>query len=118
MTKGEKGMSKTKTQRIAELNDICRTAFGIGGRLMLTEGITSLEDATRSAVLKKVMSFDSFTADNDPYGEHDFGSVDHDGQRYFWKIDYYNRTMDGGSEDPSDPGLTVRVLTIMLASEY
>lgn len=111
-------MSKTKKERIAELNDLCRTAFGIGGKLMLTEGIASLEDASRSAVLEKVMTFDAFTTDNNPHGERDFGAVDHDGSKVFWKIDYYNRTMDGGSEDPSDPAQTVRVLTIMLASEY
>jgi hypothetical protein len=67
---------------------------------------------------EKVETFDLFTQDNDPYGERDFGAFEHNGARIFWKIDYYDLTMTNGSEDPSDPKQTVRVLTIMLASEY
>lgn len=51
------------------------------------------------------------------YGERDFGAFDHAGERIFWKIDYYDRTLRHGSEDPSDPTQTVRLLTIMFASE-
>jgi len=38
----------------------------------------------------KVESFDSFTEDNDPHGEHDFGAFEHEAQRIFWKIDPIN----------------------------
>ncbi len=62
--------------------------------------------------------FDSFTEDNDPHGKHDFGAFEHEGKRVFWKIDYYAPDMEHGSENPADPKQTVRVLTIMLASEY
>lgn len=55
---------------------------------------------------------------NDPHGEHDFGSFDVDGERLFWKIDYYDPSLSGGSEDPADEAATRRVITIMLALEY
>jgi hypothetical protein len=51
------------------------------------------------------------------HGEHDFGSFELCGRRFFWKIDY-ERAMKYGSEDPSDPAQTTRVLTVMLADEY
>ena len=50
--------------------------------------------------------------------DHDFVSVEHEGTTYFGKIDYYDKDMQSGSEDPSDPSQTVRVLTIMRADEY
>ena len=56
--------------------------------------------------------------DNDPNGEHDFGNFELAGQKFFWKIDYYDTTMEFGSEDPADSAKTTRVLTIMLTSEY
>ncbi len=79
-----------------------------------------LRPAARRSVgdSRKVELFDAFTADNDPHQERDFGSFDHAGQTIFWKIDYYDPTLTCGSEDPSDPRQTVRVLTVMLAAEY
>ncbi|WP_370278577.1 DUF3768 domain-containing protein [Pontibacterium sp.] len=55
---------------------------------------------------------------NDPYGEHDFGAFEHKGAKCYWKFDYYDKLKARGSEDPADLDLTLRVLTIMLASEY
>ncbi|MDA9497701.1 DUF3768 domain-containing protein [Bradyrhizobium sp. CCBAU 11357] len=57
------------------------------------------------------------TEENDPHGEHGFGSFDLVGQKVFWKIDYDDRKMQQGSEDPSDPERTLRVVRLMLASE-
>ena len=68
--------------------------------------------------IRKVATFDDFSADNDPHGEHDFGSFDLAGDRFFWKIDYYDPTLEFGSDDPADPSKTTRVLTLMLAAEY
>ncbi|MBS0244340.1 MAG: DUF3768 domain-containing protein, partial [Proteobacteria bacterium] len=105
-----------KAQQIVRLNDLVRKAPGLypNSRIVVTEGILALDEADRSQIIEKVESFDDFNDDNDPYGEHDFGAFDQNGQRIFWKIDYYDLDLMGGSEDPSDPTQTVRVLTIML----
>ena len=68
--------------------------------------------------IRRVATFSELTADNDPHGEHDFGSFEIAGRKFFWKIDAYDAKMEFGSEDPSDPVKTTRVLTIMLAEEY
>ena len=41
-----------------------------------------------------------------------------DGERLMWKIDYYDKDIRNGSEDPADPAVTTRILTLMLSSEY
>ena len=109
-----------RTARIAELNDLCRTAMGVAGRLVQTAGISALPVSVQSAIRERVETFDDFSEDNNPYGERDFGSFSIDGvrEKIFWKIDYYTPDLNGGSRDPSDPQQTLRVLTIMRASEY
>ena len=107
-----------KPERIAELNDLCRTAMGVAGLVVQTAGINALPYAEQSAIREKVEKFDDFSEDNNPHGEREFGAFDHNGTPIFWKIDYYAPDLVYGSEDPSDPGQTVRVLTILLASEY
>jgi hypothetical protein len=111
-------MTDSTTKKIAELNDVCRKAPGVAGRIYRTSGIAALPQEDQSAIFEKVETFDAFTPDNDPHNERDFGAFEHNGRRIFWKIDYCDTTMSKGSEDPSDPKQTVRVLTIMLASEY
>jgi hypothetical protein len=114
--------SKTdqKIARIAQLNDLCRAAMGVAGKLVQTSGISALPPSVQSAIREKVETFSDFSEDNDPHGERDFGSFHIAGvkEKIFWKIDYYAPDLNGGSEDPSDPQQTVRVLTIMLASDY
>ena len=106
-----------KPSAIRLLNDNFRTTF-VGGRIMLTAGVNELPLDVKARVILAVQSFSNFTKDNDPHREHDFGAFEIDGRRFFWKIDYYNLDLDGGSEDPTSPEKTSRVLTIMFVEEY
>ena len=108
---------RAKTDRIRELNDEFRQSF-IGGRVMLTSGVDELADDVKAKVLQAVRTFDALDGGNDPYHEHDFLSVEIDGGRFFAKVDYYDKELKYGSEDPSDPQQTIRVLTITRADEY
>ena len=106
-----------KRARIRELNDTFRGTFS-GGQVLLTPGINDLPSDVRAMAIRKVATFNAFTPDNDPHGEHDFGSFDLAGHKLFWKIDYYAPDLQGGSENPADSAKTTRVLTIMVAEEY
>lgn len=117
-----------QSKAVQVLNDQFRKhipdACDVPGRVVMTSGIQALtnDDAEPGKHLPRlfetIRSFDDFTSDNDPYGEHDFGALDFEGARVFWKIEYYAPGMMHGSEDPADVEKTVRVLTIMLAEEY
>ena len=50
---------------------------------MMTAGVAALENPVRNAIVEKIKAFDAFDDDNDPWGQHDFVSVEHDGQTYF-----------------------------------
>jgi hypothetical protein len=103
--------------KIALLNDALRQTF-TGGKVVMTPAVDALPVDVKANVLQKVRAFNDFGADNDPHGEHDFGSFKIDGETFFFKIDYYSPDMQGGSEEPADPEKTTRVLTIMFASDY
>ncbi len=115
-----------RSRVIAALNDQCRAGMLRQAKTVFTRGcIDSFCDpddplslfAVQAALLAKVRAHDC-SADEDPHGERDFGVFEHDGQKLYWKIDYYDPSLSFGSDDPSDVTQTIRVLTILLASEY
>lgn len=108
-------MAEFNTDRIRDLNDRARQSF-TGCRVVITQGIQSLPDVP--AVLDQVRWYNRFTSDNDPYGEHDFGSFYVGDDQVFWKFDYYDLDYSMHSPDLADETVTARVLTIMLAEEY
>lgn len=107
----------SRAEAIRSLNDRFRQTLQ-GGRALVTRGVLAHGDAFAQRAIAAVQTFAAFTPDNDPHGEHDFGAVEIDGVRVFFKIDYYDLSELAGSPDPADPNVTVRVLTIMLAEDY
>ncbi len=110
-------MSLETTARIAALNDLLRQQH-VGGRILLSRGVVALKRPSVQAVLNAVAAVTKFTADNDPYGERDFGHVQVDGRSIFWKIDYYDQTYTHQAVDPSDERACCRVMCLMLSEEY
>jgi Protein of unknown function (DUF3768) len=108
---------ETKTVRIRALNDQLRQRL-IGGMAVITPGVAALGQEAVARIVKTIEVYDDFCHANDPHEEHDFGAFDADGHRIFFKIDYYDSTLTVHSPDPSDPNVTKRVITIMLAEEY
>lgn len=106
-----------KGEAIRTLNDLLRQR-GLGGRVVVTAGVRALGDGMLPLVQRAVAQFDAFGEDNDPHDEHDFGAVQVHGHRLFFKIDYFDADLQYHSLDPSDPAVTCRVMTLMLAEEY
>ena len=108
--------------RIAAQNDLFRNSLGstplLNGTVVVTAGVIARGGQFHAAAMQTVVWFSVFTEDNDPYGERDFGAFEIDGIKLFWKVDLYDPDLRFGSEDPADPEVTQRVLTILLASEY
>ncbi len=116
-------MSKQYTDTIRELNDNFRTGkdSSIPGKFVFTSGLQHLiteNEKFDEEVAQIVRSYNAFTEDNDPHKEHDFGAFDFCGEKIYWKIDYYDSELQHGSNDPSDPEKTYRLLTVFLANEY
>jgi hypothetical protein len=66
-------MTDGQALRIRHLNDAFRSTLS-RGRVFFTAGVSEKGVAFSTAALAAVRAFSDFTADNNPYGEHDFGS--------------------------------------------
>lgn len=108
------------TLKIQALNDILRTKR-VGGQIVFSSGLMAKANkySALQTILRVVAQFSDFTKDNDPHGEHDcaFVNVPVVG-RVMFKIDYYDRQTQYGSDDPTNPEVTNRVMTIMLPEDY
>jgi Protein of unknown function (DUF3768) len=110
--------SSDRVTRIAQLNDTLRQTLQ-GGRILFIRGVNALGPSICSRIIAALGEFNDFRRHtDDPFGEHDFGAFEVLGHRLFFKIDYYDHGLTAASSDPSDPAITVRVLTVLLPEEY
>jgi hypothetical protein len=107
------------SEKIRALNDELRRHLSTKRDLaFMTPGVAALGSEAVDLIIKTISVFDSFNQENDPYNEHDFGAFETEGKTIFFKLDYYDTSLTLHSPDPSNPAVTRRVLTIMLADEY
>ena len=106
-----------RAEAIARLNDKLRKE-GTGGTIVITRGVASIDGFNRQELLAALAAFDSFDPQNDPHGERDFGDLTLWNTDLLWKLDYYDPALCFGSNNPADPMVTHRVLTIMLPEEW
>jgi hypothetical protein len=106
-----------RAERIARLNNDLRQG-GKGGAIVVTCGVMSLDGYCGEKLAMALAAYDGFDPDNDPHGERDFGDLELFGASLLWKIDYYDRDLRFGSNDPADAAMTARVLTVMLEEEF
>ena len=116
-----------KIEKIALLNDELRKKLITGelfkadskDKAYITRGASIFANGmNRMQFLNNVALYRNFTEDNNPHGERDFGNFMYQKEKIFWKIDYKDNSMMYHSPDASDPSQTIRVLTIMKASEW
>lgn len=111
---------------IAKQNDAFRTSVTASvkapgvppGKLVMTAGIAAQTDEFRAALIGALIAFDAFDADSDPYGLHEMGVLEIEGERVWFKFDLYDENYENGAETPTDPKRTRRVLTLLFPSEY
>jgi hypothetical protein len=110
------------TERIAAQNDRFRTKLGtaldVPGQVVATQGVMAKGAGFLAAAGAAVQAFVTFTEDDDPHGEHDFGAVTVEGVAVWWKIDLYDPAYAYGSERRDDLIATRRVLTLLLPEDY
>lgn len=66
-------ISDEATARFRGPNDAIRTS-GLGGTVLITRGISHLDESLQQETIVDFKSFDDFTPDKDPCGQRDFGA--------------------------------------------
>jgi hypothetical protein len=108
-----------KKAKVRELNDELRTKGGArNGKIIFTGALGQDSVEKRLIVYRAARAFNTFTEQNDPHGEHDFGRFNVGDEEFMFKFDYFALDEMFGSEHPEDPNATIRIMSIFYASDY
>lgn len=113
---------KDARSRIAALNDRCRHGLDPRARILVTAACLAEFAGDRAAgeilaqaeLMAAVRRYDFRPVDG---AERDRGEFVLKERTVRFRIDYYDPSLEWGSEDPADAAATVRVMTIMLPSD-
>lgn len=112
-----------QTRRIAILNDRCRQGFDRTARIVITaaclaalagEGGMAGQILAQAEVMAAIRRYVFKPEDGSERARGDLVVAGHPVR---FTIDYYDLSLEWGSEDPADPLVTTRVMTIMLPSD-
>lgn len=122
-----------RASELAALNDAARAGTLATSRTVFTRALADMlagddDDAgtrqynlmLRQRALRRLINETRIDPGNDPHGERDFGVIEYQGHKIFWKIDVYanDGSFQWGSETPWDAAQSFRIVTIMLASDW
>lgn len=109
--------------RIAALNDRVRQGLDPKARIVITAACVAAlaegggpDDMLRSQA-ELLMAIDRCVFAPDECDERRRGEVLFRGRPIRFAIDYYDSSLEWGSEDPADPEIATRVMTIMLPED-
>lgn len=114
--------AESATQQIAAANDFMRKHPGLGGEWELSPAVAAMSEREQQQLIQKVIAFDDFKPEQDPFRSHDRGVILHNGERYEFWIDYFHRDPQAEAEErdifPENLSEVKRVLTLMRSSEH
>ncbi|UWR62781.1 DUF3768 domain-containing protein [Phaeobacter inhibens] len=105
---------------LAQQNDAFRAVFPApqnAGRWFHTQSVAAMGPTFVLKAYAAIGSYDDFNTDIDPYGDHAMGKFTIDGETVWFKIDCYDVDYRYGSDQPDNPEMTRRVLTVMLSRD-
>jgi Protein of unknown function (DUF3768) len=105
------------TERIRALNDALRRNLP-NGHAVLTAGVAALGPEAVARIVKTDRGLRRFLPGQRPIRRARFWGPRNRRRGDLFKIDYFDKTLTHHSPDPSDPSVTERVITMMLAEEY